>query len=100
MDKVDTRLKVLTVASVLLVSFVLVNSNIIDVYAVASPVFSFKFGQLGTENGNFTSPQGISINSTGFVYVGDTGNNRIQIFNASGGFLKEFGSPGSGGGAP
>jgi DNA-binding beta-propeller fold protein YncE len=39
---------------------------------------------------------GIAINSSGYVYVSDTGNNRIQKFTSDGTFLTAWGSKGSG----
>lgn len=46
----------------------------------AKYVFSKKWGTLGSGNGEFKSPEGIAIDSSGRVYVADTGNNRIQQF--------------------
>lgn len=43
-------------------------------------VFSKKWGTLGSGNGEFKSPEGIAIDSSGRVYIADTGNNRIQQF--------------------
>ena len=40
-------------------------------------------GTSGSGTGQFDSPVGISIDSAGIVYVGDTGNNRIVMFNPS-----------------
>jgi hypothetical protein len=57
------------------------------------------FGSAGTGNGQFTTPRGVAVNqSTGDVYVVDSGNNRIQRFNADGDYLSQFGSTGSGNG--
>jgi DNA-binding beta-propeller fold protein YncE len=38
------------------------------------------FGHYGTEPGEFINSQGISINSAGRLWVADTGNLRVQIF--------------------
>lgn len=47
-----------------------------------------KWGALGTANGAFNKPQGIAVgpSPTGgrWVYVADTGNNRIQVFEIDG----------------
>lgn len=40
-----------------------------------------EFGRRGIEKGNFMSPRGIAISSKNFVYVADTENNRVQIFD-------------------
>ena len=58
--------------------------------------FLFKFGSYGSGDGQFTSPQGVAVDSSGNIYVADRGNKRIQIFNSAGVFQSEFGSYGSG----
>jgi DNA-binding beta-propeller fold protein YncE len=39
-----------------------------------------QWGSVGTAEGQFHAPQAISIDSKDNVYVADTGNNRIQVF--------------------
>ncbi len=55
-------------------------------------------GSKGTGNGQFDEPTGISANGTGHIFVADTLNNRIQIFDASGKYLDQFGQSGTGNG--
>jgi len=52
-----------------------------------------RFGSLeaGSQQGEFNSPQAISISQKKIVYVVDTGNNRIQLFNMDGSFIKSIG---------
>jgi hypothetical protein len=38
----------------------------------------------------FSSPTGIAVNSTGFVYVADTGNNLIKVFNGNLNYVTQF----------
>src|SRR4029079_17255226 len=45
--------------------------------------FITKFGHNGTANGQFDSPNGIALDSSGNVYVADTDNDRIEIFSPS-----------------
>lgn len=45
-------------------------------------------GGEGTSIGRFKFPRGVAIDSNGFLLVADAGNNRIQIFNPDGQFLK------------
>ena len=53
------------------------------------------FGSEGRFNGEFYGPTGIAINATGYIYVADQENSRIQVFTPSGGFATAFGSNGS-----
>lgn len=60
--------------------------------------FVTQWGSIGTDNGQFKSPEGLAVDSYGNVYVADTGNNRIQKFDASGTYLGQWGSSGGGNG--
>ena len=60
--------------------------------AEAQPTFLFEFGSPGTGPGQFTSPEGIAADSLDRILVGDSANNRVQVFDSSGNFLSEFGS--------
>ncbi len=54
------------------------------------------WGGKGTDPGQFNVPHSIAIDSRGRVYVADRSNNRIQIFDQTGGFLEQwtnFGTP-------
>jgi subtilisin family serine protease/streptogramin lyase len=57
----------------------------------ADPRFAFDFGSAGTGNGQFAETYGIAIDASGNLWVADTGNNRIQKFNAKGEYLSQFG---------
>ncbi|ELT93780.1 hypothetical protein CAPTEDRAFT_99644, partial [Capitella teleta] len=46
-----------------------------------------RFGQFGRNEGDFREPSGISVDPKGFVYIADSKNDRIQIFDAEGTFL-------------
>ncbi len=43
---------------------------------------------------SFWGPRGIAVDSRGHVFVADTGNKRIVVFDADGNYLTEFGTPG------
>ena len=64
-----------------------------DVYSRQEPQFHFvrMFGQKGIERGQMNSPQGISVNIKGNIFIADTGNNRIQKFSGEGKFIKLVG---------
>ncbi len=49
-------------------------------------------GYQGSGNGQFSYPQGAALDGQGQLYVADTGNNRIQMFDANGNFLMTWGS--------
>ena len=58
-----------------------------------------KWGKVGTGNGQFgNSVFGLATSKGGNVYAADTGNNRIQVFTAKGGFVDKFGTHGGGNG--
>jgi len=58
-----------------------------------------KWGSLGSGNGQFDYPYGVTVdNSTGYIYVADTWNHRIQKFTSIGSYITKWGSEGSGDG--
>ncbi|XP_065914826.1 E3 ubiquitin-protein ligase TRIM71-like [Dysidea avara] len=57
-----------------------------------------KFGQSGTNNGQFQRPWGISFDANNDLYVTDYNNHRVQKFNINGTYLFQFGHCGSGNG--
>jgi DNA-binding beta-propeller fold protein YncE len=44
--------------------------------------------------GGFYRPRGVAVDSDGYVYVADTGNNRVQKFDGNGTFIVQWGGPG------
>ena len=56
--------------------------------------FSSSFGSLGSGNGQFEFPWGVTTHSSGCVYVVDAGNSCIKIFTEEGRFLRKFGKNG------
>lgn len=49
-----------------------------------------------TSPGDFAAPQDVAIDQDGNVYVTDTLNNRVEIFDADGNFISQFGKHGDG----
>ncbi len=49
-----------------------------------------------TSPGDFAAPQDVAVDQDGNVYVTDTLNNRVEIFDADGNFISQFGKHGDG----
>jgi sugar lactone lactonase YvrE len=49
-----------------------------------------------TTPGDFGAPSNVAVDKEGNVYVTDTMNNRVEIFDAEGAFISEFGKHGDG----
>jgi len=52
--------------------------------------FITSWGSRGTENGQFNTVHGIALDAQGNVYVADTGNKRIQVFDGNGTFKTQI----------
>lgn len=50
----------------------------------------------GSAPGQFDAPAGVTADARGRIYVADTNNHRIQVFDADGAFLRAFGREGEG----
>ena len=56
-------------------------------------MFSYTFGQYGTESGCFNCPRDLTLNSNeDQLFITDCSNHRVQVFNPSGQFLRIFGN--------
>ncbi|PJB97780.1 MAG: hypothetical protein CO079_05660, partial [Nitrosopumilales archaeon CG_4_9_14_0_8_um_filter_34_10] len=61
--------------------------------AYAEPAFSFKFGSFGTANNQLKNPSDVIVSSDGrTIYVVDTDNHRINVFDDDGDYDFQFGS--------
>ncbi|XP_022785324.1 E3 ubiquitin-protein ligase TRIM71-like isoform X3 [Stylophora pistillata] len=58
-----------------------------------TPVLSFGVG--GSSIGMFRHPWAVAVNAKDEIAVTDYGNNRIQIFNSDGNYIRSFGCQGS-----
>ena len=56
------------------------------------------FGRKGSNNGEFSQPLDIAIDSTGDLYIADSNNHRIQVFSPDGAYTRQFGRKGDGNG--
>ena len=50
------------------------------------------WGEVGTGPSQFNHPRGVAVGPEGNVYVVDSDNNRVQVFDAEGALLREWGS--------
>jgi len=87
------KLGVLALAAALLTASILLSAS-----ASASKSVVNWIGSPGSEGGQFSSPRGVAVNSTGAggvaagsTYVADTFNDRIQQFSPSGSFVRAWG---------
>ena len=53
-------------------------------------VFVKSWGAKGNEPGNFGAARAIAVDARGNVYVADSGNKRIQVFDSDGNFKTQF----------
>jgi len=65
-----------------------VNNRIVAM--TRNGVEQFTFGKSGSNPGEFRYPMGIDISKDGRIFIADTGNHRIQVFDSKGGFLYQF----------
>lgn len=63
--------------------------------AVPPPAFLFAFGSSGAGPGQFDAPADVAFDPvSGFLYVVDSANHRVQKLGSDGTFVDEWGSPG------
>ncbi len=68
--------------------------TVVPAFSQEAYKFELMWGSLGTGDGQLNLPVGVAVDSSGHVYVADSGNHRIQKFDASGNFIIQWGSPG------
>jgi peptidylamidoglycolate lyase len=64
------------------------NSRVIKFSATGK--YLLEWGKKGDKEGEFNIPHGISLDDNGNVYVADRENSRIQVFDSTGKFIKQF----------
>jgi uncharacterized protein (TIGR03663 family) len=63
--------------------------------ADALPAPAHAFGGSGSGPGQLAEPRGVAVDARGWIYVADTKNSRISIFDGNGVFQRVLGSKGS-----
>lgn len=53
------------------------------------------WGSQGSGDGQFFNPKGIAVDKAGYIYMVDSGNHRVQKFDAQGRFIAKWGSQGA-----
>ena len=67
-----------------------------NVYAQGPEItYGQQLGSKGSDHGQFRTPHSLAVDIFGNIYVGDTGNKRIEKFYPNGTFLASWGSAGS-----
>ncbi|TMI71957.1 MAG: hypothetical protein E6H05_11785, partial [Bacillati bacterium ANGP1] len=67
-----------------------------DITSGPTPRKVAKFGGFGAQPGRFNQPEGLAADSSWNVYVSDRGNNRIQVFDIHGRYIRTIGGFGTG----
>ena len=80
-------------------SFIIVLFFSAFVYSEEAPIsFVKSFGVKGSLPGEFNEPFGVAVDGSGFVYVTDVRNSRVEKFTSDGEFILEWGKRGFGDG--
>jgi DNA-binding beta-propeller fold protein YncE len=61
-------------------------------YDIVSGTIVARWGSSGSGPGQFKTTRGVAIGPNGTLYVADTGNGRVQLFNPDGNYLGEIGN--------
>jgi DNA-binding beta-propeller fold protein YncE len=71
--------------------FVSLESNQIGIVSMDGQLVS-SFGSQGSNAGQLNYPMGVALNSRGDLFVGDSNNKRVSVFDKTGDYLCHFGS--------
>jgi DNA-binding beta-propeller fold protein YncE len=70
----------------------------VQVFRPGSRECERSFGSAGRGEGQFNRAEGIALDRAGRVYVADSCNHRVQVFEGDGRFLRAYGEAGAGAG--
>ena len=80
-------------AVAIILTVIFVSSIDVPLATAFLPTVTGVLSSSQANQGLFSSPGGVAVDLNGFIYVVDTGNNRIQKFTNAGVFVSAFGSP-------
>ena len=86
--RIETRLAVISILTVFLLAVPVIS----PAQAPTDPQFDRMWGSMGTGDGELNGAEGISVHTNGDVYVADTLNNRVQVYNSDGDFVRVWGT--------
>lgn len=90
---IDTKNRFLYVADIALDQVLVYDA---DTYKLLRKIGTTGHNHELTSPGDFSKPAGVAVDAEGNLYVADTMNNRIEIFDADGQFVSTFGKSGDG----
>lgn len=90
---IDTRNRFLYVADIGLDQILVYDA---DTYKLLRKIGTTGHNHELTSPGDFSKPAGVAVDGEGNLYVADTMNDRIEIFDADGQFISTFGKNGDG----
>jgi DNA-binding beta-propeller fold protein YncE len=75
---------------------VILLPGLANALGTSPPNYITQWGSNGSGDGQLNFPESVAIDSSGNVYIADSGNNRIQKFSSDGTFITKWGSLGNG----
>ena len=70
------------------------RKHLVNAYSLSQYKLVRTIGSRGDGDGKFNFPTNIAVDAAGNIYVVDTGNFRVQVFDAEGNFKRAFGKLG------
>jgi sugar lactone lactonase YvrE len=76
----------------------MLSSYTIGVVSAETYSYVTQWGDYGSGDGQFLEPNSVAVDASGYVYVVDCHNHRIQKFTSDGVYVTQWGDYGSGDG--
>ena len=74
------------------------NNDLTIFTSTGSAIVTYGYGLSGSSVGQFNSPRGVAVAQNGNIYVVDSGNNRVEVFNSALSCVNQWGGSGNGNG--